>query len=75
LLACYDEENEEYQTICKLGTGLKDEDLTTQFESLSKIKIDKPKAYYSFNETLDKPDHVSFFKLLIKIKKIPYLTY
>ena len=58
LLACYDEANEEYQTICKLGTGLKDDDLTTQFESLSKIKIDAPKSYYRFNDTLDTPDHV-----------------
>jgi DNA ligase-1 len=57
LLACYDEANEEYQTICKLGTGLKDDDLATQFESLSKIKIDKPKSYYRFNDTLDTPDH------------------
>lgn len=59
LLACYDEANEEYQTICKLGTGLKDEDLATQFESLSKIKIDGPKSYYRFNDTLDTPDHVT----------------
>ena len=57
LLACYDEANEEYQTICKLGTGLKDDDLARQFESLSKIKIDKPKSYYRFNDSLEQPDH------------------
>ncbi len=57
LLACYNPEDEEYQTICKLGTGLKDEDLQTQFESLSKIKIDKPKSYYRVNDTLEQPDH------------------
>lgn len=57
LLACYDQENEEYQTICKIGTGFKDEDLQVQFESLSKIKADKPKSYYNVNSSLEQPDH------------------
>jgi DNA ligase 1 len=57
LLACYDPDNEEYQTICKIGTGFKDEDLQNQFELLSKIKLDKPKAYYRVNDSLEQPDH------------------
>lgn len=31
LLAVYDQEAEEYQTVCKAGTGFSDEDLTTHF--------------------------------------------
>lgn len=50
LLACYDPENEEYQSICKIGTGFSDAD----FEKLSAfyndeaagLRSDFPKAYY-----------------------------
>jgi DNA ligase-1 len=56
LLACYDQENEEYQSICKMGVGLKDNDLQTLFESLSKHKIDKPKSYYHISSDVEQPD-------------------
>uniref|UniRef100_A0A8C6SA19 DNA ligase n=1 Tax=Neogobius melanostomus TaxID=47308 RepID=A0A8C6SA19_9GOBI len=37
LLACYDEENEEFQSVCKIGTGFKDEDLEQHYKFL-KVK-------------------------------------
>lgn len=55
LLACYDQDSEEYQCICKIGTGFKDEDLKQQHDLLSGHIVNKPPAYYSFDETL-KPD-------------------
>merc|ERR1711934_400753 len=32
LLGCYDAENEEYQSLCKIGTGFKDEDLAAHWK-------------------------------------------
>lgn len=55
LLACYDEENEQFQTVCKLGTGFKDEDLEAHTNFLKQHVIEKPKSYYDYSETL-KPD-------------------
>lgn len=46
LLACYNEIDEEYQCICKIGTGFSDEALKTHTESLDEFKIDGPRAYY-----------------------------
>ena len=51
LLACYDPDTEQFQAICKLGTGLTDEDLATQHKALSEHIIDSPKSYYSYPET------------------------
>eukprot|EP01080_Neovahlkampfia_damariscottae_P002423 gene2423-3134_t len=53
LLAIYNSENEEYQSICKIGTGFSDEQLI-QFSKEFEI-IKEPKSYYKFNDS-HKPD-------------------
>ncbi|CAF1050653.1 unnamed protein product [Rotaria sordida] len=55
LLACYDKDNEEYQCICKLGTGFTDELLVSLGQSLDSHIIPKPLAYYRYSSSLE-PD-------------------
>jgi len=55
LLACYDDDTEQFQTVCKLGTGFTDEDLETHTKFLKEHVIDKPKPYYVYDDTLE-PD-------------------
>lgn len=52
LLACYNEDDESFQTVCKLGTGFKDEDLEAHTNFLKQHVIDKPKSYYSVDDSL-----------------------
>uniref|UniRef100_A0AAQ5Y996 DNA ligase n=1 Tax=Amphiprion ocellaris TaxID=80972 RepID=A0AAQ5Y996_AMPOC len=54
LLACYDEENEEFQSVCKIGTGFKDEDLEQHYKFLKHI-LPKPRAYYRVDQSAE-PD-------------------
>uniref|UniRef100_UPI00358FB082 DNA ligase 1 isoform X2 n=1 Tax=Myxine glutinosa TaxID=7769 RepID=UPI00358FB082 len=49
LLACYDVENEEFQTICKIGTGFKDEDLETYGTFFKEKVLTLPRAYYRWD--------------------------
>lgn len=56
LLACYDEDNEEFQSICKIGTGFTDEDLEQHSTFFKEHLIDKPKAYYRYDNS-HLPDH------------------
>ena len=52
LLACYDPDRDEFQSICKIGTGFKDHDLATQYASLAQHIIPAPKSYYRYDPTL-----------------------
>mmetsp|Transcript_66585 Transcript_66585/g.171347 ORF Transcript_66585/g.171347 Transcript_66585/m.171347 type:complete len:777 (+) Transcript_66585:82-2412(+) len=47
LLAIYDPENEEYQTVCKAGTGFSDEDLKTHYEFFKGRTLTKAEAHYN----------------------------
>lgn len=51
LLACYDADNEEYQTICKLGTGFSDDDLQKHSEYFKQHIIPSPKSYYRYDSS------------------------
>ncbi|KAI3883114.1 hypothetical protein MKX03_012514 [Papaver bracteatum] len=55
LLACYDDEKEEFQCICKIGSGFSDEFLEECFSSFESQVIPYPKSYYRFTEAT-KPD-------------------
>ncbi|KAJ3682261.1 hypothetical protein LUZ60_014834 [Juncus effusus] len=55
LLACYNEDNEEYQTICNIGTGFSEVQLEERSTSLRDKVIPKPKAYYRYADTMN-PD-------------------
>ncbi|XP_034063793.1 DNA ligase 1 [Gymnodraco acuticeps] len=53
LLACYDEENEEFQSVCKIGTGFKDEDLEQHFNFLKEHILPKPRPYYRVDQSAE----------------------
>ncbi|ALC42618.1 DNA-ligI [Drosophila busckii] len=55
LLACYDAENEEYQSICKIGTGFTDEDLKVHSAFLQKHVLSGAKSYFRYDSSLE-PD-------------------
>ncbi|KNE55052.1 DNA ligase I, ATP-dependent (dnl1) [Allomyces macrogynus ATCC 38327] len=50
LLASYDPGNEEYQSICKIGTGFSEEMLTQLAESLKAHIIAAPRSYYNLGD-------------------------
>ncbi|KAI5092878.1 DNA ligase 3, partial [Silurus meridionalis] len=55
LLGCYDEENEEFQSVCKIGTGFKDEDLEQHYNFLKEHILSKPRPYYRIDQSAE-PD-------------------
>ncbi|KLT45696.1 putative DNA ligase [Cutaneotrichosporon oleaginosum] len=44
LLACYDPDSENFQTICKIGTGFSEEQLKAQYEELHPLEMSKPRG-------------------------------
>ena len=46
LLAIYNEETEEYQTLCKIGTGFSEEQLKELADLLRPLTISEPRSYY-----------------------------
>ncbi|PKU64573.1 DNA ligase 1 [Dendrobium catenatum] len=55
LLACYDEQNDEYQSICNIGTGFSELQLEERSKSLGSKVIPKPKPYYRVADSMN-PD-------------------
>jgi DNA ligase 1 len=55
LLACYDPESEEYQSICKIGTGFSDKVLETLSaffnDAAHERRLEGPKSYYSVSDS------------------------
>ncbi|NXE57435.1 DNLI1 ligase, partial [Casuarius casuarius] len=56
LLACYDEESEEYQSICKIGTGFTEESLEKHYSFLKDHVLAQPRPYYRWDSGAA-PDH------------------
>ncbi|KAI8611037.1 ATP-dependent DNA ligase, partial [Chytriomyces sp. MP71] len=50
LLACHDDDTEEYQSICKIATGFSDADLKQHTEFLDQHKLDVPPSYYKYSD-------------------------
>ncbi|KAG0051537.1 hypothetical protein BGZ83_003578 [Gryganskiella cystojenkinii] len=55
LLACYEPDREEYQSICKIGTGFSEQDLEDHYKELKEHVIPEAKPYYNLGEG-NKPD-------------------
>jgi len=53
LLACYDVDTEEYQSVCKIGTGFTDEDLKVLYESFQDHIISEKSSQYKVSDTLE----------------------
>jgi len=55
LLAIYNEEEEEFQTVCKAGTGFSDEDLKTHYEFFKNKTTPQPNSAYNVTKPVS-PD-------------------
>jgi len=53
LLACYDPDTEEFQSVCKIGTGFSDEDLKSLAGELNKHVIPQKSSQYNCSDQLE----------------------
>lgn len=53
LLACYDPDSEEFQSVCKIGTGFSDEDLKSLSATLNKSTIPQKSSQYNVTDQLE----------------------
>ncbi|KAF0975816.1 hypothetical protein FDP41_005143 [Naegleria fowleri] len=67
LLACYDPESDQYQSICKIGTGFSDEMLKQCTETMDRYIIPNPRPYYAWKES-QRPDVWFDAKVVWEIK-------
>jgi len=52
LLAIWNQEEEEFQTVCKAGTGFSDEDLKTHYEFFKSRTLAKPESTFNVHSNL-----------------------
>lgn len=52
LLAVYNQEAEEFQSISKIGTGFSEEQLKQFSEQLKELTVPSPKPYYRYSKPL-----------------------
>ena len=57
MLAIYNEETEEYQTISKIGTGFSEEQLKELADLLRPLAITEPRSYYRSLDLPVPPDY------------------
>ena len=53
LLACYDNDTEEFQSVCKIGTGFSEEDLKSLTESFKEHIIPDKSSQYNVSDALE----------------------
>ena len=53
LLACYDLESEEFQSVCKIGTGFSDDDLKNLAQALNEHIIPTKSSQYNVSDALE----------------------
>jgi DNA ligase-1 len=51
LLGCYNADTEEYETVCKIGTGFSEQNLEDFHKQLSETVVSEPKSYVSYDQT------------------------